>query len=172
MTASPEQLLLDLAERIRTRFYGKYRGTVTEVDAGTMRIRAIVPAVLGATPSGWAVACLPYAGPGVGLAFLPEVGAGVWIEFEGGDVSAPIWAGCFWREGEAPPLATPTAKAIVTAGGATLVMDDDARRIEISDGHGNSVVLSAEGIRLERGAQSVVLEPARVAVNDGALEVR
>ena len=46
--------------------------------------------------------CVPYAGPNVGFAFLPEVGSGVWIEFEGGDVSYPIWVGGYWREGEVP----------------------------------------------------------------------
>ena len=46
--------------------------------------------------------CVPYAGPNVGIAFLPEVGSGVWIEFEGGDVSYPIWVGCYWRDGEVP----------------------------------------------------------------------
>ena len=38
-----EQLLLDLSDRVRSRFYGKYRGTVTEVDAETLRIKAKVP---------------------------------------------------------------------------------------------------------------------------------
>ena len=46
--------------------------------------------------------CVPYAGPNVGFAFLPEMGSGVWIEFEGGDVSYPIWVGGYWREGEFP----------------------------------------------------------------------
>ena len=46
--------------------------------------------------------CVPYAGPKVGFAFLPEIGSGVWIEFEGGDVSYPIWVGGYWRAGEFP----------------------------------------------------------------------
>ena len=67
-----------------------------------MRIKAKVPAVLGETDTGWCMPCVPYAGPGVGIAFLPEKGSGVWIEFEGGDVSYPIWVGGYWREGEVP----------------------------------------------------------------------
>jgi len=47
-----EALLMDLLERVKHRFYGKYRGVVTDVDAATMRIKAIVPAVLGGTTSG------------------------------------------------------------------------------------------------------------------------
>ena len=36
-----------MLERLRNRFFGKYRGVVTDVDAGTLRIKANVPAVLG-----------------------------------------------------------------------------------------------------------------------------
>ena len=42
----------DLLNRLRNRFYGKYRGTVTDVDPQTCRIKATVPAVLGDTPTG------------------------------------------------------------------------------------------------------------------------
>ena len=91
--------LIDVLDRLRNRFFGKYRGVVTDVDASTMRVKASVPAVLGQQPSGWARPCVPFAGPSMGFAFLPEVGTGVWIEFEGGDVSYPIWAGCYWQQG-------------------------------------------------------------------------
>ena len=92
-----DQAMMELLDRIRNRFYGKYRGSVTDVDASTLRIKAKVPAVLGDQESGWCMPCVPYAGKNVGMAFLPEQGSGVWIEFEGGDVSYPIWTGCYWR---------------------------------------------------------------------------
>src|ERR1700733_6526660 len=102
MATGVDRALEDLLEHLRSRFYGKYRGVVQEVDASTCRIKATVPAVYGDVESGWCLPCVPYAGPGVGIAFLPEVGSAVWIEFEGGDVSFPIWTGGFWREGEVP----------------------------------------------------------------------
>ena len=64
--------LIDVLERLRNRFFGKYRGVVTDVDASTMRVKASVPAVLGQQPSGWARPCVPFAGPSMGFAFLPE----------------------------------------------------------------------------------------------------
>lgn len=166
-----EQDLLDLVERFRSRFYGKFRGTVTQVDEATLRVKAKVPAVLGDQETGWAVPCVPYAGAQVGLAFLPEAGAGVWIEFEGGDVSYPIWSGCYWRSDEIPPEATPTAKAIVTAAGHKLVLDDDGQTITITDVNGNTVELASGGITAERGGKKVLVSDAQVSVNDGALEV-
>jgi uncharacterized protein involved in type VI secretion and phage assembly len=165
-------LVMDLIDRVRNRFYGKYRGTVTEVDADTLRIKAKVPAVLGNVASGWCVPCVPYAGPGVGIAFLPEPGAGVWIEFEGGDVSYPIWVGCYWRADELPDDAKPTVKTIVTAKGAKILLDDDAQTITLTDESKNKVTFSSDGITLERGANKVVVSDTNVSVNNGALEVK
>src|SRR6185295_2748127 len=110
-SAMNEQVLMELVERMRSRFYGKYRGTVTQVDKNHLpRIRAKVPAVLGDQETGWCMPCVPYAGKDAGIAFMPEVDAGVWIEFEGGDVSFPIWAGCYWHQGELPAAVEPDVK--------------------------------------------------------------
>ena len=171
MTIVDETLVTELLDRVRNRFYGKYRGTVTAIDADTLRIKAKVPAVLGETETGWCVPCVPYAGANVGFAFLPESGAGVWIEFEGGDVSYPIWVGCYWRDGELPSDAKPAVKTIVTAKGAKLLLDDDAQTITLTDGSQNKVTLSSDGITLERGANKVVVSDSNVSVNDGAMEV-
>ena len=62
-----DALLQDLLEHVKHRFYGKYRGIVTDVDASTMRIKASVPSVLRRQPTGWCMPCVPYAGPQVGF---------------------------------------------------------------------------------------------------------
>jgi uncharacterized protein involved in type VI secretion and phage assembly len=167
-----ERALNDLLERLRTRFYGKYRGIVTDVDAGTCRIKAKVPAVLGETDSGWCMPCVPYAGDQVGIAFLPEPGSAVWIEFEGGDVSYPVWAGCFWRTGEVPPDVGASVKVIVTKAPVELKFDDEQGSLTITDPNGNTVTLDGSGITASRGGQTMVISDSSVSVNDGALEVQ
>ena len=85
----------------RTHYYGKYRGTVVD-NADPLkrgRLRVTVPAVLGAVEV-WASPCVPYAGPNLGFYAMPEVGTGVWIDFEAGDVSYPVWVGFFWNEND------------------------------------------------------------------------
>ena len=161
-------------EQEREFFYGKYRGVVSSVDAPTCRIKARVPAVLGTAETGWCMPCVPYAGPQRGIAFLPEPGSGVWIEFEGGDVSYPIWTGCYWRDGEKPPEAAPNVKVIVTASGHKLIFNDaeEGASITISDPNGNTVTLNASGITLKKESQQVVIAAANVSVNNGALVVR
>lgn len=166
-----DQAVLDVVERLRNRYYGKYRGTVTDIDASTLRIKAKVPSVLKDQESGWCMPCVPYAGDNVGFAFLPEQGSGVWIEFEGGDVSYPIWVGCYWRQGEIPSDATPSVKTIVTKAGHKLLLDDDGGTITITDANENKITLDASGITLSRGANTIEISDSEVNVNDGALEV-
>ena len=47
-------------------------------------------------PTTWALPCVPIAGKQDGVYMVPQIGAGVWIEFEQGDPDYPIWVGGFW----------------------------------------------------------------------------
>lgn len=78
------------ASAMRNPYVGLYRGVVTnDLDPqGLMRIEVLVPAVLGARQSAWALPCVP---PGCGT--VPSIGAHVWIQFEAGDSSRPVWMG-------------------------------------------------------------------------------
>jgi uncharacterized protein involved in type VI secretion and phage assembly len=96
----PDQVSYDATDHV----YGKYQGTVmNNLDPNNLgRVQAFVPGVLGDVPTGWAKPCVPYGGPTSGFFSVPPIGAGVWIEFEAGNVSLPIWTGCYWGEGELP----------------------------------------------------------------------
>jgi uncharacterized protein involved in type VI secretion and phage assembly len=166
-----ERALADVLDRLRNRFFGKYRGVVVDTDAKTMRVKATVPAVLGPTTTGWARASVPFAGPSMGFAFLPAIGSGVWIEFEGGDVSLPIWSGCYWFDGEQPTDASSTVLAIVTSASQKILFDTSGNSITISDSNGNTVTLDSSGITLTNGSGTVVVGPSGVNVNNGALQV-
>lgn len=154
------------------RFYGKYRGTVTYIDTAQVgRIKAKVPAVLGEVKSGWCMPCVPYAGKDVGVALLPEVGSGVWIEFEGGDVSLPIWTGCYWRQSEIPSAAAAAVKVLRTKAGHEIVLDDDGGKVTVTDSNDNKVTLDSSGVTVERGGGKLEITDGKVSVNGGALEV-
>ncbi len=163
-----------------TPFFGKYRGKVeNNVDPMLLgRVQVSVPAVLGDGTLSWAMPCVPYAGSGVGLFAIPPVGAGVWVEFEGGDTDYPIWSGCFWGVGEVPASpALPQMKVLKTdaitltlsdlpgGGGLTIEVGPPAVPTPLK------IVLNASGIELTHSAASVKLTPASVSVNNGALEV-
>ena len=72
---------------MKKKLLGKYRGRVEDNadPQGLGRVEVSGPAALGAGARAWALPCVPYAEPGVGLWMRPPVGADVWVEFEGGD---------------------------------------------------------------------------------------
>ena len=80
------------------KYYGKYRGMViNNVDAMQMgRVQVQVPDVTGLPPTSWAMPCLPFGGKQMGMWALPQIGTGVWVEFEQGDIDRPIWSGCWY----------------------------------------------------------------------------
>lgn len=163
-------LILDLLDRVKHRFYGKYRGTVIDVDASTMRIKASVPSVLGDISSGWCTACVPYAGPNVGFAMLPDVGSGVWIEFEGGETSHPIWVGGYWRSGEVPSQASATTKVLVAQSGS-LAFDDNASSVTLADTSSDSLTLTGGSSTIASQMGKVVADSSGVAINNSSLVV-
>ena len=145
------------------RFLGKYRGRVADnADPRRIaRIRAEVPDVLGREVSTWALPCLPFTGEGFGHFNLPAVGAGVWIEFEQGDPSHPIWSGTWYGDtAELPPDARTSQEAeppsqpvvIQTRAGNRLVLTDTAGGgILLQSSTGAFVRIDGDGVRLGDG---------------------
>jgi hypothetical protein len=82
------------------RFPGVYRGIVVDkldpLNKGRLKLK--VPQVFLDATTGWA---WPSYQPGV-VTVLPEVGSGVFVMFEGGDPSFPVWMGTFTDTPPAP----------------------------------------------------------------------
>jgi hypothetical protein len=162
------------------RFYGKYRGKVTNnVDPMLMgRVQVSVPAVLGDATLAWAMPCSPFAGPGVGFFAVPPVGANAWVEFEGGDPDYPILAGCFWALGEPPARPPLPGVTVLQSDGISISMSalPPKRGLVIEVGPPAAAVpmtlsLDDTGITLSTAGRSVKVNPVSVSINDGHLEV-
>lgn len=170
------------------KFFGKYRGTVlNNVDPEQRgRLTLSVPDVLGAVPSSWAEPCVPLAGPTgppMGVYLVPPIGAGVWVEFEHGDPSYPIWAGCRWgAQSDVPPLAKaglPTSPNLVmqTLGQHMLLLSDmpptpATGGIVLKSTTGAMIVVNDSGIYISNGkGATITLVGPTVTVNNGALVV-
>lgn len=169
------------------RFYGKYRGTViNNIDPMQMgRIMAMVPAVSGIALSSWAMPCVPVAGKQEGFFAVPQIGAGVWMEFEEGDPDKPIWVGGYWGLAAevpalalAPPAIPPGQNIVVqTTGQNTLLLSDSAPTpatggIILKSLTGAMIVVNDSGIYISngKGAMITMIGPA-VTINNGALVV-
>ena len=88
------------------KHFGKYKAVVVNnVDPMFIgRIQVIVPDVASLAPTTWAMPCVPVAGINMGMFSPPVIGSGVWVEFEQGDTSKPIWVGCYWGLGAEVPV--------------------------------------------------------------------
>jgi uncharacterized protein involved in type VI secretion and phage assembly len=165
------------------KYYGKYRGTVVQnVDPEQRgRIQALVPDVSNVVPTSWATACVPVAGKSMGTYVVPQIGAGVWIEYEQGDPDYPIWTGGFWGvAAEVPPLAlagNPASPSIVLQTGLqnTISLSDvpgPSGGILLKSATGAMIVVNDLGITISNGkGATIVLNGPSVTVNNGALTV-
>jgi hypothetical protein len=170
-----EQLVVGLTEDVHGRYWGKYRGTVDEVLEGDPpgQIRAAVPSVYGQdVKSPPALPALPFAGDGHGLVTLPETGDGVWIEFEGGNPSLPIWTGFWFANGELPDDAGPKKRALITKQNLKLVFDDDGKSIQISHPDGPEITMDSNGLTLKFSETvKIALSSSGIDFNGGKFKV-
>ena len=172
---SLEKVVADLIQKVEQSFYGKYRGFVVDnadpEQLGRLKLR--VPSVLGnEVVTGWAMPCVPYGGDAnQGFLFIPEVDAGVWVEFEEGDLEFPVWVGTFWSkpggETELPKpndadgaeqgsvQDPPTRKIIKTMKGHTLQFEDadgEEMVLIVEAVNGHTVLMDKEGLKIIDGA--------------------
>jgi type VI secretion system (T6SS) baseplate-like injector VgrG len=169
-------------------FYGKFRGTVVNnVDPMQRgRLQLEVPDVTGFTPTAWAEACVPLAGPSgppMGVYMVPPIGAGVWVEFEQGDPSKPVWVGCRWGlPSDIPTLALAGIPAspnicLQTLGQQTLMLSDAPPSpatggIVLKSLTGAMLVVNDAGIFINNGKGAAIMMTANVVdINSGALTV-
>lgn len=186
-----EQVVATLIQKVEQRFYGKYRGLVVDnADPENLgRLKIKVPSVLGnEVVTGWATPCLPYGGAeNQGFLFIPEIDAGVWVEFEEGDLEFPIWVGTYWSkpggESELPKpndpdgaeqgsvQNPPTRKIIKTLKGHTIQLEDadgEEMVLLVEAVNGQVMTLNQDGIKITDGknGNTVTLDSSGIVIED------
>lgn len=153
---------------------GLLNGTVTKLDQdpdGQFRVQVRIP-VMGTSGNGlWARLASPYATHNAGLFFFPEVGDEVILGFVNDDPGHPVILGSLYSGAKKVAPYTPDAKngtkALVTAAGLKVILDDEKKvitletpkanklvladdegSITLEDQHGNQLKLGSEGIEL------------------------
>ena len=188
----------EMAERMAradAAYYGKYRGTVADNEdpEGRGRLKLTVPSLFGAdTVTDWALPCLPFGGEdGVGQLTVPSADALVWVEFEQGDPSYPIWTGTYWDASMAAPADVPVKRIFKTPFGHILELDDtegeeairiihggdatasvaldEAGSIILTDDSGATVTMDAQGSELtvqDANGNSVTMNASGTVIED------
>ena len=165
------------------KYHGLYRGTVfNNIDPLQMgRIQAIVPDVSNVIPTSWALPCIPIAGKQMGTFVVPQVGAGVWMQFEQGDPDFPVWTGGFWgSSAEVPALALAgvpgDANIVIQSALQNAIVVSDlpgpTGGIMLKSTTGATIVVNDTGIYIQNGkGASLTLIGPTVTINEGALVV-
>lgn len=170
-----EQTLLNIARRASEKRYGKFRAIVVDnkdpEKRGRLRLR--IPSVLADQDSDWALPCLPFGGGSAyGLFVIPQVDAQVWMEFEEGDISRPIWTGTFWQQTDDVPQDAakeePTTRLLQTPAGHILQFDDEDGKEQLRLHH----MADAELLIDDKGSISLTdSNGAKVTLNADAGEI-
>ncbi|MCP3868831.1 MAG: baseplate assembly protein [Gammaproteobacteria bacterium] len=165
------------------RYYGKYRGAVlNNIDPMNKgRIQVQVPDVLGLSMSSWALPCFPFTGRQMGMWALPQIGAGVWVEFEQGNPDYPIWTGGWFGDASEVPamaLAAPpaTPNIVIQSQAQNTIMVSDVPGptggILLKSVSGAMISINEVGITISNGqGATIMLNGPTVTVNQGALVV-
>lgn len=168
------RLLVLFQEKVENRYYGKYRAIVenNEDPQKLGRLMVTVPSLLGETHIGWAMPCFPYGGrENTGYYMIPEQGDGVWVEFEAGKLSYPIWSGTWWAQDEAPKGVddadpVPDLKIIKTKSGHIIQLDDSSgnESITIIDKDGNKIKMDSSAIEINADSRDMTLTGNNITV--------
>lgn len=177
----------------RPQYLGKHRGVVVQ-NADPMGIGRLQVQVAGVftLASSWAMPNFPVAGTQTGAVAVPPIGAGVWVEFEGGDPDYPIWTGCYYStRAEVPPsmqlIPPPVPAMTMQTPRQNMIQLSDAPPapvlsppppgsggIVLRSGPGGPVIVVNDlGIHLSDGkGGSISIAGGTVTVNSGALVVK
>jgi uncharacterized protein involved in type VI secretion and phage assembly len=172
----------ELYEHADSRYYGKYRGVVVANNDPEHRgrLRVSCSALQEEEDAEvWAMPCVPYAGKDRGMVFLPQAGTQVWVEFEAGDPSMPIWSGCFWNAGDlAAADHAPHIKLIKTEK-VEIRIDDEENKITISNSFGTLLEIKDGQLTTKANTEIVqqvatmksALNVTKFDIHDGAMSI-
>jgi hypothetical protein len=166
-----EDQLVELSEWRNEHYFGKYRGTVEGVEEGDNLgiISVKVPDVFGPDHVIERVRpCSPFAGSKHGFVAIPEPEDGVWVEFEAGKTSLPIWTGFWWADGAMPEPKGKLVRSFITTKGHKLLLDDDADKVTLFHSDGAEMKMTGSDITIKIGDTSVKLTSSDITMQVGA----
>lgn len=175
------------------RYYGLYEAIVFDNDDPQTqgRIKVRVPSLGRDEPLElFAYPVSPFAGDGFGFFFPPEVGDRVWVVFQGGDPSLPLYMGGWWQNrtkatgaSNIPPEARlsgpPRIRSLRTKAGHRIIIDEDVgitiqtpggTIVRLNDSTTTVEIISTSEVKVQ--AQTAKVEASMVDVNASDVNVR
>jgi uncharacterized protein involved in type VI secretion and phage assembly len=170
-------------------------------ETGEFRVRVSLPAISTDDPDGgqvWARLATPDGGKGRGYLFRPEPGDEVIVGFFNDDPRQPVILGAMFGSvntlptGVSEPDEKNDKKAIVTRSGLSItfmdrekpsmaiatpngnkiVFSDDEETTEISDQHGNTIVMNKDGIELKSSKDFKITASGNVEIAGAKVDIK
>lgn len=170
MATEFEDQLVELSEWRNEHYYGIYRGTVESVEEGDDLgiISVKIPDVFGPTHTVSRVRpCSPFAGDKHGFVAIPEPGDGVWIQFEAGNTSLPVWVGFWWASGEIPDPKGKLVRSFITTKGHKFVLDDDQDEVSLLHSGGAELKMTGSDVKITIGNASIEMTSSDIKLAVG-----
>jgi Type VI secretion system/phage-baseplate injector OB domain len=165
-----EDQLVELSEWRNEHYYGIYRGTVESVEEGDNLgiISVKIPEVFGPSHTVSRVRpCTPFAGDKHGFVAIPEPGDGVWIQFEAGNTSLPVWVGFWWASGEIPEPKGKLVRSFITTKGHKFVLDDDQDEVTLRHSGGAEMKMTGSDVTITIGNASIEMKSSEIKLAVG-----
>jgi molybdopterin-binding protein len=165
-----EDQLVELSEWRNEHYYGIYRGTVESVEEGDNlgNISVKIPDVFGPSHTVSRVRpCSPFAGDKHGFVAIPEPGDGVWIQFEAGKTSLPVWIGFWWASGEIPEPKGKLVRSFITTKGHKFVLDDDQDEVTLLHSGGAEMKMTGSDVTITIGNASIEMSSSEIKLAVG-----
>ncbi len=144
------------------KYYGVYSATVcgNDVGQGVLSVKIDTIYHAGEVVDAWP--CLPY-----GVLFLPKVGDKVWVQFQGGKPTEPVWTGVqqigyMWPTDPGPPA----ARMLRSLKDHRLTLDDETPAVEMRfGGKKHAISLTDPAVTLTHDAgHAITLEQGKVSI--------
>lgn len=166
-------------------YYGKYRGIVTENDDPQKqgRLKVKIPKLFGDEELEWAYPCIQFASSGFGMCFIPKIDDLVWVEFECGEVSCPVWTGMWWIKDGLPKEYTLDKQLIKTLSGHTMefsgkenevyyrISDTSGQKIEVDSTNQKIVIKDVSGQNITIDTKNQIIQLANTSGEKGITDV-
>ena len=116
------------------RFYSIYRAIVVQNDdpMASNRLKVAIPGIQGGMTL-WALPRNQHGSEQTGFKYLaPAIGDIVYVSFEGGDPSKPLWEYHSWASGQMPKgLDAPYICGFITPNGISVIFDDSSGNLDL-----------------------------------------
>lgn len=174
-----EKHLATIADTVENRFFGKYRGIVTDIltekgegseNMGVITVQ--IPEIYYDCSIPLVKPCVSFAGENCGFFAFPKKGDRIWIEFEGGDQSRPLWSGFWWMKDAIPDFISLDIVGLVSRTGHKITIDDNSGKISLVHAKGSSIDLTDDEITFKVGNTKMVISASGVTINNKTFEVR